>query len=767
MRKQARQELPRWANSAALAWGAEGEKAPVFQAFLQRRRWHGACDIVCRNKASGISRVSLNGITASALTALKTNSAALGVVSNNVTNLNTPGYARRVVNESTLSANGQLMGVDIASIQRVADQFLSQETYSATGASSQYDLQANLFSQLNGQLGGPGDNRSLSTGLTDLAKAYATASQAPSSAASYTGVANALSGLAGIISNTAGSISALQQQIDGQVVSAIPGTNALIKQIFQLNLQIKSATASGDTASGLLDQRDVALNSLAQAIGIKVTSQADGSVNVSTDDGINLVSNTYATLSYNGGATNGAYGNIQIQDTGASGQLIGNATAFDPHLSGGKLKGMIQMRDQTLGGLGQSLGNLAQTVAQSFNAQSNQNTAYPPPPSLTGRETGLLGTDSLNFTGKTALAITDASGKLVSRVDVDFDGGTLSVDGGAPSALGSSIGSFASALNTALAGNGSASFSGGKLTVAASGGNGVVVKDDPSTPSSRGGTPFSQFFGLNDLFESQAPSILATGLSASDDAGFAANGIVSMSLKGPDGDVVKQVSVNATPGMTIGNVVSAMNTAMGGAVIFTLGANGAITTANSALYPNYQLNITNDTTQRGTTGMGFSTLFGLGKNQQVSQAAGFQVATAVANSPQRIGFAQASLTPSSVAGDTIVLAGDSSGAIALQNVLTQSHSFQKAGGIAAQTSSLSDYAATFYQNLATQSNAVTANQTTQDDRLTEAQSRLSSNSGVNLDEELTNLTSYQQAYSASARILTVVDQLYQALFQIQ
>ena len=86
-------------------------------------------------------------------------------------------------------------------------------------------------------------------------------------------------------------------------------------------------------------------------------------------------------------------------------------------------------------------------------------------------------------------------------------------------------------------------------------------------------------------------------------------------------------------------------------------------------------------------------------------------------------------------------AGDNSGAIALQNVITKSQSFHAAGGIAAQTASLSDYAATFYQNLSTQSNTITANQTTQDDRLTEANARVASNSGVNLDEELTSLSS--------------------------
>ena len=111
--------------------------------------------------------------------------------------------------------------------------------------------------------------------------------------------------------------------------------------------------------------------------------------------------------------------------------------------------------------------------------------------------------------------------------------------------------------------------------------------------------------------------------------------------------------------------------------------------------------------------------------------------------------------------------GDSSGAIALQNVITNTQNFAAAGGITAQIASLSDYAAAFYQNVATQSNTVTTNQTTQSDRLQEAQSQLASNSGVNLDEELTNLSTYQQAYSAGARILSVVDQLYQTLLQIQ
>ncbi len=227
--------------------------------------------------------MSLNGIAASAISALKTNSAALGVVANNVSNLNTPGYARRIVNQQTLSAGGQLMGVDIATIQRVSNQFLVQEQLAASGAASQYDTMAGLFSQLNGLLGSPGDNQSLATQLTNLASAFATASQSPTSSAGRTGVMNALSSLAQTFSNVSNTVTSLRNQVDQQAVNSISSTNTLIRQVYDLNTQIRAATVSGSNQpTALIDQRDVVLNDLAKVMGIKTSANPDGSVNVST-----------------------------------------------------------------------------------------------------------------------------------------------------------------------------------------------------------------------------------------------------------------------------------------------------------------------------------------------------------------------------------------------------------------------------------------------------------------------------------------------------
>ena len=711
--------------------------------------------------------MGLNGIMSSALSALQTNSTALRVVSTNVANVNTAGYARRVVNEQTLSAGGQLAGVDIASITRVVDQFLNRETLSATGSSARYDAQTSTFDQLNSLLGAPGDAASLTSQLSDVFSALGQATLSPSASAGRVGVLNSMQGLAGSISNISSSISNLQTQLDQQVASTTGSANALIKQVYDLNSQVKAAMAAGNSDTALLDQRDVALQNLAGMMSIRTVDQPDGRVSVMTDDGISIVGDSYAKLTYAAGVTNGTYGPVTIENINPmSGQTIGTAQPLDSHLTGGSLKGLIETRDVTLGGLAQQLGQFAQATASAYNQVHNANSAFPPPTSLTGRNTGLIAGDALNFTGNSTFAVANSSGALVSRIDVDFANHQLSVDGAAPVVFANTVGGFASALNTALGSNGSASFTNGVLSVSATGGNGIVVQDDASTPSSRGGLGVSQFFGLNDLFQSAVPTVRATGLSGSDASGLAAGGQINLMLKGPGGDVAKSASVTITAGMSIANVISAMNTAMGGTATYSLNSDGSISQSLSAGYGGYDVNVTQDTTARGTTGLGFTQIFGIGANTRAQQASNFSLTAGIANAPQNLAFAKSSITSSTVAGDSIVSHGDATGAIALQNVGTAQQSFAAVSNLSAQVSTLSDYAGAFYQDVATRSNASTAAASAQSDRLQEAQSRQSQKSGVNLDEELSHMMTYQQAYNAGARMLQTVQQLYDTLFQI-
>ena len=709
--------------------------------------------------------MSINSILSSAMSALQANTSALRVVSNNVSNMNTAGYARRTVEFQTTAAGGQLTGVSASDVQRVVDQFLQAETLSANAASSQYGAQDDIYTQLNGMLGQPGDGTSLGSQLDNVFAALGSASSAPTSSANQQGVLSALQNLATTISTTSNNLSDLQGQVDQQVSSSISTVNSTIQSIYNLNQQIQTATLAGDDSSGLLDQRDEAVQNLSALIGVKTTTNANGQMTVMTQDGVTLVGDTYAQLSYSGGGTDGNYSQIMMSNMSGTGQQIGQPQELDSHLGSGSLAGLVDMRDNQLPSLQAELGNFAQQTALAFNAQSNANSAVLPPASMDGRDTGLLSTDSLGFTGNTTIAIADSSGNLVSRVDVDFDSGTISVNGVSAGSTGSTVGSFVTALNSALGGNGTASFANGQLSIAANGSNGVVVQDG-TPPSARGGVGFSQFFGLNDLFQSATPSILTTGLSASDASGFAAGQSMSFSLKNPSGAIDKTATVNITAGMTIGDIVNALNTSFGGAATFSLNSKGALTMTPSAANSSDTLNVTSDTTERGTTGMSFTELFGLGSYQAAAQAQGFSVAPAIAASPSSLPFAQSNITGATVAGDSILGSGDNRGLLALQNIASTNQSFAAAGALGAQSTTLDGYAANFYQDVATRSNAADDNNTTQSDRLTEAQSRQASTSGVNLDEELSNMMIYQQAYGAAARMLQVGQQLYDTLIQM-
>ena len=309
-----------------------------------------------------------------------------------------------------------------------------------------------------------------------------------------------------------------------------------------------------------------------------------------------------------------------------------------------------------------------------------------------------------------------------------------------------------------------------QLSIAANGSNGIA-QDDATTPSSRSGTPFSQFFGLNDLFQSGVPSIAATGLSSGDASGIAAGGNISLSLK-----------------------VDLMATFAGGHCHhrlrhdhrqyrlipehrcyarrrpFTLNSDGSITTQTSALYPNYQLNVTNDTTQRGSTGVSFTELFGIGDNQIANQAIGFQVVPAVANA---ISNASASSSPSinssTTVGGTVVLVDSSGRHRACRMSSPCRVPLLLPGGLTTAdiAASFDAVRRRFIKACPTNRMRSQRHQTTQDDRLTEAQTRLAANWRQSGRGIVQFVVPAQQAYSAGARILTVVDQLYQTLLGIQ
>ncbi|MEI9891249.1 MAG: hypothetical protein WDN45_12420 [Caulobacteraceae bacterium] len=192
-----------------------------------------------------------------------------------------------------------------------------------------------------------------------------------------------------------------------------------------------------------------------------------------------------------------------------------------------------------------------------------------------------LTTAITGFSGKTTIAVTDPTGVIQQRVDITFANGTgtMSVNGGAPTAF--TAANFLTSLNTALGSAGSASFSAsGALSItAANPANGVAIADDPTTPSQNtNGEGFSQFFGLNNLVQASTSTNYNTGLASGSPNTFATGGVISLQLADATGAAIRQASftIPATA-TTVGAVIAGLKHRGRGYGSFSLDAKGALT----------------------------------------------------------------------------------------------------------------------------------------------------------------------------------------------
>jgi flagellar hook-associated protein 1 FlgK len=704
--------------------------------------------------------MALSGLMSAALSGLQTAQTGLTTVSNNITNVNTPGYAREVVNQSPAIAGGAGDGVTVDDVTRVTNQYLEAANYQATSAAGSSSIISNLLDQAQAAFGDPSQAGSYLNQLSTVFSDFNAASNDPASSLPRTQTLDDLNGFLDSTDTVASTLGALDTQADGQINSDVSTVNQLLTQISSLNVQIEKGTAEQADVAGSQDSQSQLLGQLANLMTINTSTQADGTVVVRSSNGQLLAGEggSAASLTY----TPSVSGLGTITATAA-----GTNKPTSLQIGDGELQGLLTLRNNTIPGIQQQLAGYVSGAVSAINAAHNANTAAPPPQTLTGRNTGIdLPTIVGDFSGKTNIAIVDSSGNLTQQVAVDFSADTISVNGGAATSFTPST--FLSSLNTALGATGTASFTNGALSISAStAGSGVAIADDPTTPATDGGQGFSQFFGLNDLITSSQITNYNTGLKTTDSSGFTPGGVISFQIANASGTPTNTISVTVPgPGApTMQSLLNTLNAPTGGLGqygSFGLDANGAMTfTPNSA---GSTLAVTSDTTQRGANGPSISQLFGLGVSQQASRATTFQIRPDIAADPMNM--ALATLDLSAAPSEPVVSVGDGSGATALAQVANTAASFAAAGGMPAVTTSVSQYAANLGGELGQQASAADSANTAATSVQTEAQTRLQSVEGVNLDEELVNLTTFQQAYNASARLVQASKDMINTLLDI-
>jgi flagellar hook-associated protein 1 FlgK len=700
--------------------------------------------------------ISLGAIMNTAASALQANQTALRVTSNNIANINTEGYNRRLVEFGPRLTAERLSGVSVDQIRRVADEFLAREALEATGSVGQLQVLSSYFTRVQGLIGSINDGNSVGARVSSAMTALQQLSTDPASPArrhsALSAVSSALSSLSGIATN----VQSLRQDANAQIGTSLRVVNQLIAQIHDLNGRIKTSAAGGDLTTGLDDQREKAVSDLSKYLDIRTFEQPDGRLYVSLTDGTGLVSDLSSEFRYDGPAsvsTSTVFPSLMLQRLNPSGGVSGPAFATEARIAGGELRGLLDMRDRRLPDLAEQLGQIGAGLAHQLNAMHNNSSAVPPPRTLSGVQTGLATTDALNFSGSVRVAVVDAQGQLVQQVNID----TSSL---------ANVGALVTAINAGLGGAGTASFSNGVLSLtAANSAHGVAMLQDPASPALRGGLGLAHFFGLNNLVTATSPSNFAKGVQSSNAHGFAAGGQTEFVLRGTNGVILTTFTHTVPTGTTVANLLTSLNTAANGFGTFSLDSNGGMIMTPSAANAGARLEIKNDTTNRAATGVTLSEFFGLGTAMRQNQAMSLAIRSDIAQNVSRLALARLDVTSASVPGNVVLGAVDNRGAMGLADAANAMHGFSSVGGLSASTQSLNSYIA---QISGLQADLATF---AEDERLNrisikeEVAARRDSTEGVNLDEELANMMMFQQAYNASARLMSVAREMFQTLLE--
>lgn len=305
---------------------------------------------------------------------LRIHQVAMEVMSENIANVNTPGYSRqRVILETAppTTHNGFPLasGVKIATVERYYDALLQKQLVNAGTTSGYNTTTLQVLRQVE-----PAFNELAKDGLgaaiTDFFNAWQDLTLNPIGSAERQTVLARAEMLTDQFHYASRTLTDAMVTQDESLTSLTSDINAKLKDIAYLNGQIKTTELVYGNANEMRDQRDYLIRQLGENVAVSFVENSDGTTDVSYTDGTgtyalvtgNEVVNNF-TLVTNGtlpDPLNTPKHDVQLTPTDGS-----PATTIAP--TTGKLGATLVMRDTTLQGYLDDLNNLASQIAADVN----------------------------------------------------------------------------------------------------------------------------------------------------------------------------------------------------------------------------------------------------------------------------------------------------------------------------------------------------------------------------------------------------------------
>jgi len=342
----------------------------------------------------------LYGSLSIALSSLFASQEALETTANNVANATTPGFTRQrpvlVPRDPVLFGNLTMgTGVDLQKLESLRDPILELRLNQGTQDQGKLDASLGALQQIEAMFSGT--DSGIGDAISKFFDSVQQLSTDPSNMALRQGLLTAAGNLASAFNNAATNLQTQRANLDLNVSQTVGQVNNLTQQIAAVNQQIASLENSHQDAGAFVDQRTNLIRQLSGLVDVQVI-QTEQSIALTTSNGTPLVS-----------GVNSFQLSTQIGTDGMQ-HIFAETGEITASLTGGKLAGLLETRDQKIPAL---LGNLDQLAAglatalntahrSGFDLNGNPGTDLfvPPPAGGVGAATAL----AVNITDPTLVA---------------------------------------------------------------------------------------------------------------------------------------------------------------------------------------------------------------------------------------------------------------------------------------------------------------------------------------------------------------------------
>jgi flagellar hook-associated protein 1 FlgK len=726
--------------------------------------------------------MSLVNALNSAVSGLSTAQAGLNVISSNIANVNTEGYTRKIFQPQSRVLAGTGVGVELGDVRNSVDQNLLRDVREERSTFGKLDAKNNYLRRIQDLFGTTSSNSTISHRVNDLQKEWETLASEPEKQTTQLSAVQAGITVADQLSRMSKTVQGLRLDADREIERAMQELTNQLSTISKLNDQISLGSATSRQTEDLEDKRDVALNKLSELVDIQYFFNSNGSVSVFTTDGTTLVDSSPVATSHS------ALSMVSAENSYASGDfnaVFAGMRDITNTIRSGKIAALVELRDKILPDTQAQMDELGRNLMEEINLVHNRGTAYPQlVTNITGTRTFMNSSaQTLNLSGaEPRVVIYDVNGdeKFSSRV-LDAAGINFT-NGGTVDSLAASVQTWLQGLDPQLSNATVSINSDGKMAIRlGTDALGIAFRDEAT--SVKGSTPqdvsvaidldadgnadqtftgFSNFFGLNDYFvtdqklsqwdSDSKPGNFRLGLAAARDIQFAdktsLTGIVGGTITVNPGDSLQQIADKIN-----------QNTTLQGRIRADVVPEGSGFKLRIQHERGEQLQVTQ------ATGNNNDAIQALGLDLSESGVATkLRVNDTLISNPAQISRGRVQFDQ--ITGRYQLSTGDNEIAQEMAAMLSGQVSFKQAGSLSSANVTFAEFSASIVSFASTLGAGIKTDFKFQNDLKTALELKHSELSGVNLDEEMSNLLVFQQTYAASAKVISVTQQLFDILNDI-